>query len=197
MAKNHMTAKESISRLTKMGLLVALSVVLVLLIRIPIFPAAPYLIYDMADVPILLGAFLLGPVAGLEILLVVSGIQAFLLSPDGIIGMIMHFFASGVLILVSYGIYKLGRKTTRSMILGLILGTAAMAATMVPLNLIFTVYFYGVPKEAVVALLVPIIIPFNLIKAGANSILLFLIFKSIRFIFKEHKQKLLESNMTK
>ena len=93
--------KENISqtrKLTYMGLLAAVSVVLILLINIPIFPSASYLKYDMADVPILLATFLLGPAAGLEILFVVSAIQAFFLGGDGLVGLIMHFVASGTFI---------------------------------------------------------------------------------------------------
>jgi len=176
------TQHNKILRITQMGVLAAVSIVLVLLIRIPIFPSAPYLEYDMADIPILLGAFLLGPAAGLEILFVASAIQAFFLGGNGIIGLIMHFCASGALILVAALVYQRG-KNTKSMIAGLVLGSLAMTLCMIPLNLIFTVHFFGVPYDVVVAGLIPITIPFNLIKAGLNSILFFLIYKSIRFLF--------------
>ena len=55
------TSKTSF-RLTTMGMLAALSVVLVMLVRFPLFPAAPFLMYDMADIPVLIGGMLLGPV---------------------------------------------------------------------------------------------------------------------------------------
>ena len=70
-------------RLTRMALLAAVSIVCILLIQIPIIPAAPFLKYDMADVPILMGAFMLGPLAGIEILVAVSAIQAFFMGGDG------------------------------------------------------------------------------------------------------------------
>ena len=50
---------------------------------------------------------------------------------------------------------------------------------MIPLNLIFTVRFLGVPREAVMAMLLPTIIPFNLIKAGINSVVTFVVYKSV------------------
>lgn len=185
-SKHHATATSSarIRRLTLMGLLTAISIVLILFVQLPIFPAASYLKYDMADVPILLGAFLLGPAAGLEILLVVCAIQGFFLGGDGVIGFMMHFFSSGALVLVASLLYK-KRQDTKGMILGLVLGSLAMTALMVPLNLIFTVHFYGVPQEVVVAGLIPITIPFNLIKAGLNSVIMFLVYKSTRFLFKK------------
>ena len=65
-------------RLVEMAMLAAISIVLVMLIRIPLIPAAPFLEYDMADVPVLLAAFLISPGAGLLVLFVVSVIQAFI-----------------------------------------------------------------------------------------------------------------------
>ena len=47
--------------LTRIGLLAALSVVFLLAVpRVALVPAAPYLQYDMGDVPILLASFLFG-----------------------------------------------------------------------------------------------------------------------------------------
>ena len=46
-----------------LGMLTALSVVLTWLIHFPIFPGAPFLEYDPADIPILIGTFTFGPLA--------------------------------------------------------------------------------------------------------------------------------------
>ncbi len=51
--------------LTRIGLLAALSVVFLLAVpRVALVPAAPYLQYDMADVPILLASFCWAPAQG-------------------------------------------------------------------------------------------------------------------------------------
>lgn len=50
-------------RLAKLAMMVAISCVLVVLIRIP-FPPAPFLEYDPADVPIYITTFAFGPGAG-------------------------------------------------------------------------------------------------------------------------------------
>lgn len=44
--------------LTNMAMLVALSLILVMLINFPILPAIPFMKYDPADIPILIGSFL-------------------------------------------------------------------------------------------------------------------------------------------
>lgn len=52
-------------RLAKMGMLVAIAVVLVYLIHFPILPMLPFMEYDPADVPIMIGTFAFGPLAGI------------------------------------------------------------------------------------------------------------------------------------
>ncbi len=180
-----MDSKNKTLRLTQMGMLAAISIVLILLLRVPIFPSAPFLEYDMADVPVLLAAFVLGPIPGLIVLFVASLIQAFLLGGNGIIGLIMHFFASGALVVAASLIYRRFGQTTVSLIIGLIVGSLCMTALMIPLNLIFTPLLFGVGREVVMGLLLPILIPFNLIKAGLNSVIFFLIFKSIRYLWQK------------
>ncbi|NLN97988.1 MAG: ECF transporter S component, partial [Eubacteriaceae bacterium] len=49
-------------RLTEMAVLAAMSIILVATIHFPIFPAAPFLEYDPADIPIFIGTFMFGPI---------------------------------------------------------------------------------------------------------------------------------------
>lgn len=178
-----MNRSERTTRITKMAMLSAISVVLVLLIRIP-FPPAPYLVYDPADIPIFIGAFAFGPLAGLALTFIVSFIQAFVLGGDGLIGFFMHFVSTGAFVLVAGHIYK-RNKTRKSALIALICGTIFMTVTMVLWNILLTPIFLGVPREAVIAILGTVIVPFNLLKAGINSIVTFLTYKSIaRFLHK-------------
>ncbi len=172
-----------------MAMLTALSIVLVYTVRIPLIPAAPFLEYDAADIPVLIGAMMLGPVHGMVILLAVCIIQALTVSASsGWIGFLMHFIASSVLVLIPSIIYS-RKKTTASLIIGLILGTIAMTAVMIPLNLVFTGIFLGAGTQAVVEMLIPAIIPFNLLKAGINSAITFAVFTPIKTILKKYVSK--------
>lgn len=161
-------SRQNVLKMVQMAMLIAISLVLLLLIRFPIFPAAAFLQYDMADVPVLIGTMMFGPVAGLAILFLESLIQAFLLAGDGWVGFVMHFIASGALVLVSGLIYKKW-SNYKGLLIGLAIGSLCMTALMIPLNFIFTVHFYGVPLEAVKDLMLPVIIPFNIIKSVLNS----------------------------
>ena len=178
-----MNRTEKTVRLTKMAMLAAVSLALVLLIRIP-SPPAPFLVYDPADIPIIISAFAFGPLSGISITVVVSFIQAFVLGGDGIIGFLMHVLATGSFVLVAGLIYK-GHKTKKRAVIALAAGTLTWVATMIGWNLIVTPFYLGVPMDAVIAMVLPILLPFNLMKAGINSIIVFIIYKPIaRFLHK-------------
>jgi len=167
-----------------MAILAALSLVLVLLIHFPIIPAAPWLEYDPADIPILIGGFAYGPIVGLLITIVAALIQALTVSAQsGWVGFVMHVISTGALVLTSSIIYKYN-KTRKGALVALIAGCIAMTAVMIPANLFFTVRYWGQPLEVVKASIVPIIIPFNLIKSAGNSLIVFLIYKSLRNFIK-------------
>ena len=170
--------KSGVIQMTQMGMLAALAIVLAAFIQFPIIPAAPFLKYDMADVPVLLGTFLFGTIPGLIILFIASAVQAFLFGGSGWVGLIMHFVASGALVILVGQFYKHQHKF-KDAVIGMILGTLAMTAIMVPMNYIFTVHFFGTPKAVVDSIMLPGIIPFNLIKAGLNSIIVSVVFKAL------------------
>lgn len=178
-----MNRSERTMKLTKMAMLAAISVVLVLLIRIP-YPPAPFLVYDPADIPIFIGTFAFGPLAGLALTAIVSFIQAFVLGGDGLIGFFMHFVATGAFVVVAGYIYK-RNKSRKTAAIALISGTIVMTISMMLWNLLITPIFLGIPREAVVAMLATIILPYNLLKAGINSVVTFLTYKSIaKFLHK-------------
>ena len=176
-------------KLTVMAMLVALSVVLVSLVHFPIFAPVAFLEYDPADIPILIGTFAYGPVAGLILTVVASLIQGFTVSAhSGIMGIAMHIFATSTLVLVAGLIYKF-KHTRGGAVLALLCGTLAMTGSMLMFNHFLTPYFItpDVADAAAVAanrtyvdtLLFPFIAPFNLIKAGANSAITFLVYKVV------------------
>ena len=169
-----------------MAMLTALSIVSLYVIRMPLIPAAPFLEYDAADIPVLIGSMLLGPVHGMIILLAVCLIQAITVSASsGWIGFVMHFAASGVLVLISSNIYK-RKKTSKSLVAGLSAGSLAMVLAMIPLNLVFTGIFLGEGTQAVAQMLIPAILPFNILKAVINSVATFAIYTPISKVLKKY-----------
>lgn len=176
-------SRQNLRKITVMAMLAAVAVVSVYFIKFPLLPSAPFLEYDIADVPVLIGTMLFGPSAGLVILLITSAIQAFTVSSSShIIGFLMHFCASGSAragirsdVQKNSAAKKAWRGTSGRSVL--------MTLVMIPLNLVFTGIFMGTGVEAVVKMLIPAIIPFNLIKACLNSVLTFLLFIPVNKIY--------------
>lgn len=188
----------TVKRIVQLGLLAGISIVLVYLVRFPIFPSASYLEYDMADVPIMIGAFLFGPVYGLLLTAVVSVLQWLLISQSsGWVGCVMHFFATGSSALFA-GWFYARHRTLPGAIKSLVIGGLLHVLMMIPLNLIFTVHFNGAPREMVIAMLPTVIVPFNLIKVSANALLTFLLYKRVAKILRwempEEKLKSIPEN---
>ena len=171
--RNHNTV-----RLAKMGMLVAIAIVLVYFIHFPIFPAVAFLEYDPADIPILMGTFAFGPVAGILLTVVTAVIQGVTVSAaSGLYGIIMHIISTSTLVIVAGVIYQ-KHKTRKTALIGLVCGVLAMTIVMIGANMIITPLFMGVPRN-VVWQLMPFIAGFNAIKAGINGIVTFLLYKRI------------------
>ena len=164
------------AKLAKMGMLVAISIVLVYFIHIPMFTA--FYEYDPADIPILIGTFAFGPWAGLLLSVVTSVIQGVTVSAaSGVYGIIMHVIATGAFVLTAGFIYK-GDKTRKKAVIALACGVLAMVVIMIPANILITPYFMGAPRAAVVGMM-PLIVGFNFTKAGINAVLTFFLYKRI------------------
>lgn len=171
-------------KVTTLGMLAAVAIVLVAVIHLPILPAAPFLEYDPADIPILIGTFLYGPWTGLALTVVVSLLQGITVSAaSGWIGIVMHILATGAFALIAGSIYRV-RHTRGGAALALVAGSIAMTIIMVGCNLVFTPIFMGTGTKEVIALLVPAIIPFNLLKAGINSVATFIVYKPLSKFLK-------------
>lgn len=177
------SAHGGLRRLSKLAILAAVSIVLVYLIRIP-YPLLPFLEYDPADIPILIGTFLYGPVYGLLLTVCASAVQALTVSAaSGWMGFIMHVFATGAMSVVA-GVVYVRERNKKSAKKALFFGSLTMVCVMIALNLVVTPYFMGAPVSAVVDLLIPAIIPFNIIKAALNSFATYLLYKRVGKYFK-------------
>ncbi len=165
-----------IKKIANIGVLIGLSLILMLTIRFPLF--LPFLIYEPGDIPILIIAFLYGPMPALGATFVLSVLMAALTGLGGPFGAFMHFLATGVLVGVAGYIYK-QYHTKKGAIIGLTFGSLAMTAVMAGANILLNPIFYGIPYEQTISMLLPGIIPFNITKAAFNSILTALVYKKI------------------
>lgn len=167
----------------------ALAVLLVALIHFPLIPAAPFLEYDPADVPILIGTFLYGPWAGLGLAGVVCIVQGVTVSAgSGPIGILMHFLGTGACVLAAGLIYRRWH-THKGAVGALSASVLVRTAVMCGCNLVFTPLFLGSSMGEVVMLLVPAIIPFNLLYAALNGAVTLVLYKPLsRFLHGVQKR---------
>ena len=61
---------------------------------------------------------------------------------------------------------------------------------MIPMNLTLTVYFLGTPRAVVVDMLLPAILPFNLLKAGINSVLTAVLYAALLPLLRRRRTML-------
>ena len=162
--------------LVLMALLAAAAYVMVAVVRIP---AVLFLKYEPKDVVITIGGFLLGPMASLLISAVVSLVEMVTISDTGPIGCLMNLLSTCSFACTAAIIYK-KKHDIWGAVLGLLAGSATMIGVMLLWNWLVTpLYMVGTSREAVAAMLVPVFLPFNALKAGLNSALILGLYKPL------------------
>ncbi|MDR3072493.1 MAG: ECF transporter S component [Clostridiales Family XIII bacterium] len=166
-------------KLAKAAMMLAISVVFSFIPSMPVLPTVDFIRYEFSDLPILISCFAFGVPAGIVIAALSIVINFFLGGAEsGPYGMIMHIIAIGTYVLAAGLIYRV-KKDRKHAIIGLIVGILAMTAVMIPSNLFITPAFMGVPVAVVKPLIVPAIIPVNLIKGLISAVLTFILYKRI------------------
>jgi riboflavin transporter FmnP len=166
------------ARLAKMGMMLAIAVACSF-VHFPILPGVPYIQYELSDLPLLIGCLAFGVGPGLVLAASCVVLDALVVGAGGgPYGMIMQFIAIGTFLLVSGLIYHRG-KGRKAAIIGLILGVIVMTAAMIPANLLVTPAFTGAPVAAIKALILPAIVPVNLIKGAISATAAFFLYKKI------------------
>ena len=172
-------------KLTTMALLCAISYIAMFMSRFlpPLFTAFPFLKYDPTDAIIVIGGLLYGPVSAFVIATIVSFMEMVTVSGTHIIGCIMNI-ASTCAFACTTSIIYLKYRTIKGAGAGLALGTVATVSTMLILNYFLTPIYTGMPREMVAGLLIPAILPFNLIKCILNAALTLIIYKPFAQILR-------------
>ena len=166
---------EQTKKLTVLAMLCTVAFVVVALVRIP---AVLFLNYEPKDVIIAFGGFLYGPSAALIISLVVSFLEFLTISSTGWIGMVMNFLSSAAFAGTAALVYK-KKHTLSGAVLGLLLGSLSMTAVMLIWNYALTPLYMGTSRADVAAMLIPVFLPFNLLKSALNSTITILLYRPL------------------
>ena len=179
------TNKWDTRQLVTMALMCAIGVLLSF-VEFPLLPGVTWLKYDASAMPAMVCGFAFGPAAGLAVGVVGAVIHGLLLADFS--GAVMNILVVAGFILPAALVYRRSR-TFKSGVVGLVL--SAITATVMAIlgNLVITPMWLGVPLDAVVAMILPILTPFNLIKAGINAVLTLIVYKSISNLITPKKKQ--------
>ena len=144
----------------------------------PMLPAAAWLKYDPKDVILAICGLLLGPLPALAVTVITSLLEMLTFSETGWIGLVMNIVQSAAFILPASILYS-RRRTLASAVTGLLFGVVFMTGVMLLWNAFLTPLYMGAPREAVIAMLVPVFLPFNAIKGGLNAAITMLLYKPL------------------
>lgn len=159
------------------GMLCAISFIAVLLGGlIPNFNG--FLSYDPKDAVIAIAGFIYGPVTAIAITVVISVIEMFTISATGIYGCIMNIISTLAFAVPAAFLYK-KLHNMKGAIAGLAVGVVCVTVMMVLWNYIITPFYMGQPREVIATMLLPVFMPFNLIKGGINAGLTLVLYKPL------------------
>lgn len=164
-------------KITTIAMLAALAYVVMMVGRLPI-STVTFLKYDPKDIVITIGGFIFGPMVSFLISAVVSLVEMFTVSDTGIIGFIMNVLSTCGFACTAAFIYKRKHDLTGALT-GLVAGCLVMTALMLLWNYLITPLYMGDPRETVVQMLLPVFLPFNLLKGGLNAGATLILYKPV------------------
>ena len=167
--------KITVKQLVLLAMLSAIAYVIVSVVRIPVIL---FLKYEPKDVIITIGGFLLGPMAAFITSLVVSLLEMVTISDTGPIGCLMNLISTCAFACTAAVIYK-RKHTLRGAVMGLAIGWIFMVVVMLLWNWLITPLYMGADRATIEAMLLPVFLPFNLLKGGLNSAIVLLLYKPL------------------
>ena len=135
-------------------------------IQIPIFPAAPWLMYDPSGIVCLLAALAFGPKLGAAVA-ILSWLPRVFLDP---FGAPMGMLSTCCLIIPTAIIYAKSGNTRAGSIAGMVAGAVLSIIAACALNLVVTPLYTAVTMEQVAGMILPILLPFNTLKMVINVV---------------------------
>lgn len=165
----------STKQLVIMALFSAVAI-LISFIEIVLIPSASYLSYDPAFMPAMVCGFAYGAGPGA----VVSSIAAIGhgMITGNWVGALMNVFAGLFFVVPAALIYHTKRTYPRA-IIGLAVGVVFAIVGGVLTNLTLGVWFWYGSIDQIAPLILPVIVPFNLLKGLLNAVLTLLVYKAI------------------
>ena len=162
-------------KLTTIGMLCAVTYVIMAVGRIPV---VLFLKYDPSDVIVTLGGLIWGPMTSCIVSVVVASVEMVTVSSTGILGCIMNIVQTVSFACTASAIYR-KKRTMSGAVIGLSAGCITSVLLMMLWNYLISPLYMGYSREAVAELLLPVFLPFNLLKSVLNAALTFVLYKPV------------------
>lgn len=157
------------------AMLCAIAYVAVWVGRVPVIL---FLKYDPKDAIIALGGFIWGPIVSFVASVIVSFVEMITISDNGLWGFVMNIASTCSFACVAAFVYR-RKRTLSGALLGLVLGSVSMAVVMLFWNYLITPIYMKAPREQIAQMLLPVFLPFNLLKAGLNAGVTYFLYKPV------------------
>jgi riboflavin transporter FmnP len=188
-----MSKRMNTARITYVGMMVSLSVILSYFPEIPLAFFAPWLKLDFSFVPMMLVGFSMGPVASvftLGITMLFHGLG----STTGWVGELANLLMGLAFLLPGAIIYQ--KKRTKSVALwSMLAGTILMSLVAMACNRYILIPLYGGEAmlqsagRTMTSYILFAILPFNLLKGAVNSFPTFILYKRLSIVLREAEKK--------
>lgn len=175
----------STRQLVTMALLCAIGVLLSF-IEFPLIPGVTWLKYDASAMPAMVCGFAFGAGSGLAVGIAGAIIHGILMADFS--GAIMNILVVIGFVAPAAIVYKKGRTLPRA-IAGLIASVVCAVIMAIVGNMVITPAYLGVPLDAVIAMILPILVPFNLLKGIVNAVLTLAVYKCISNLITPKKKQ--------
>lgn len=166
--------RTDVKRLAILAMFTALGYICLFLFRFKV----SFLTLDFKDVFITMAGFVYGPLAALGVSLAESLLELATLSDTGFWGALMNFAGSAAFAVTASAVYKYNRNF-KGAIIGLVSAVFCMTAVMLVMNLFITPIYAHTDMATVVGMILPLLLPFNLIKSVLNAALAFIFYKPV------------------
>lgn len=194
-------SRMKVKKIAFIGLMGAVSAVLMLL-RFPIPFMPPFLSFDLSGVMEMMGGLMFGPMEALCIIVVKILLQLVMQGSMSLgTGELQNFILSSAYVLPAVLIYH-RKKTKKSAIAGMAVSSIIVAVVAVITNLYLIIPFYvklfGMSMDDIISMCSAVnpamkdtaslvifgLVPFNLIKYGATSVVTFIIYKRLSGVIR-------------
>lgn len=143
-----------------------------------------FLTFDAKDSVITVAAFLLGPLGGTIISLLVAFIEMISIGGTGFWGFLMDFVSTAGFAVTASLIYSRFR-SARGALLSVGGASIVSVLTMLLFNLFITPIYMGVDMKTVAAMIPTLLLPFNVAKALLNTSITMLLYKPISVTLRQ------------